>query len=233
MLDDPPSVLILGIGNLLWADEGFGTRTVEALHRSHTFADNVRLMDGGTLGLYLIQHVQQADVLLVFDAVDYGLEPGTLHCVVGADVPRFMGAKKMSLHQTGFQEVLMTTELLGSMPRHLALVGVQPHTLEDFGGSLTPPVRSQVKPAIAAGLRWLEGLGVAATRRDIPLGDDERLSPPALELTPYERGRPGPEAAPRQGDPRVLSDPAVRFDPKPLPDAWQHLSVNVDNRRPL
>lgn len=231
-MSDTPSVLILGIGNLLWADEGFGVRTVEALHRSYVFPSNVRLMDGGTLGLYLIQHVQQADVLLVFDAVDYGLEPGTLHCVVGADVPRFMGAKKMSLHQTGFQEVLMTAELLGGMPRHLALVGVQPYILEDFGGSLTAPVRAQIEPAIAAGLRWLEGLGVAATRRHVALGDDERLSPPALELDHYEHGRPASETAPRQGDPRVLADPALRFDPKPLHDGWQRLSVNVDSRRP-
>ncbi|MGB5465803.1 MAG: hydrogenase maturation protease, partial [Sedimenticolaceae bacterium] len=67
-----PAVTILGIGNVLWADEGFGVRTVETLHRSHVFPDNVTLMDGGTQGIYLVQHVQAADILVVFDAVDYG-----------------------------------------------------------------------------------------------------------------------------------------------------------------
>ena len=65
-----PSITVLGIGNLLWADEGFGVRCVEALQQRYEFADNVTLIDGGTQGLYLIQHVQQADYLLFFDAVD-------------------------------------------------------------------------------------------------------------------------------------------------------------------
>ena len=69
-----PSVLILGIGNLLWADEGFGVRAVEALHRGWSFPDNVRLMDGGTQGIYLVQHIREADILVVFDAVDFGLD---------------------------------------------------------------------------------------------------------------------------------------------------------------
>jgi hydrogenase maturation protease len=43
-----PNVLILGIGNLLWADEGFGVRALEALQRHYRFPENVRLMDGGT-----------------------------------------------------------------------------------------------------------------------------------------------------------------------------------------
>ena len=104
------SVLILGIGNVLWADEGFGVRCVETLNQRYEFPDNVKLMDGGTQGIYLVQHVQKADVLVVFDAIDYGLEPGTLKKIYNDDVPKFMGAKQMSLHQTGFQEVLAMAE---------------------------------------------------------------------------------------------------------------------------
>ena len=58
-----PRVLVLGIGNLLWADEGFGVRAVEALNRDYEFPPNVILMDGGTQGLYLIEHVTSADIL--------------------------------------------------------------------------------------------------------------------------------------------------------------------------
>ena len=94
-------IVVLGIGNLLWADEGFGVRCVEALHQRYTFADHVHVIDGGTQGLYLLPYVQEADRLLIFDAIDYGLAPGTLRLVRDDDVPRFMGAKKMSLHQTG------------------------------------------------------------------------------------------------------------------------------------
>jgi hydrogenase maturation protease len=68
-------------------------------------------------GLYLLPYVQEADCLLVFDAVDYSdPNPARLREVIGDQVPRFMGAKKMSLHQTGFQEVLMAAELTGKLP---------------------------------------------------------------------------------------------------------------------
>jgi hypothetical protein len=61
--------------------------------------------------------VQAATKLLIFDAIDYGLAPGTLKLIENDEVPRFMGAKKMSLHQTGFQEVLMLAQLTEKYPR--------------------------------------------------------------------------------------------------------------------
>ncbi len=226
-----PKVTILGIGNVLWADEGFGVRTVEALNRSHSFADNVQLIDGGTQGIYLVQHVQAADILVVFDAIDYGLPPGTLRLIEGDDVPSFMGAKKMSLHQTGFQEVLAMAELLGDYPQDVLLVGVQPQQLEDYGGSLRPVVNAQIGPAIDAALAWLAERGIKARLRDAPLPPDEGLHPCQLDLESYETQRPDPDRACRLGDERVLRDTRVAFDPKPLDLGARPLSVNVDSRR--
>ncbi len=224
-------VLILGIGNILWADEGFGVRAVETLNQRYTFDDNVTLMDGGTQGIYLVQHVQAADYLVVFDAIDYGLPPGTLKCIEDEAVPQFIGAKKMSLHQTGFQEVLAMAQLLGDYPERLLLVGVQPEKLEDYGGSLRPVVRAQIDPAIDAALDWLGALGIAARPRATPLPEDARLTPPQIDLEPYERDRPPEEAAPRLGDARILARDDVRFDPKPVEFDGPRLSVCVDHRR--
>ncbi|NBC15325.1 MAG: HyaD/HybD family hydrogenase maturation endopeptidase [Gammaproteobacteria bacterium] len=209
----PPRVLVLGIGNILWADEGFGVRCVEAMAARHRFADNVTLLDGGTQGLYLVDQVRAADVLVVFDAVDYGLPAGTLKRVEGDAVPSFLGAKKMSLHQTGFQEVLALADLLGGSPAHLLLVGVQPQTLEDFGGSLRPCVKAQIAPAIALALEYLGGLGIAPLGPAEPAAaagargttDADHQPHPALDLGVYEAGRPPPERACRSGDARVLS----------------------------
>ena len=227
--DSSPRVLVLGIGNVLWADEGFGVRCVEALHREYCFPENVTLMDGGTQGIYLVQHVQAADYLLVFDAIDYGLEGGVMRLIHDDDVPSFMGAKKMSLHQTGFQEVLATAELLGDYPEKLLLIGVQPVELEDFGGSLRLAVKAQIQPAIDVAIEWLAALGVHAARRATPLPSAETLSPTPLSLERYEADRPTAEEACRIGDARVLASDAVRFDPKPSP-IDRPLRVDVDHR---
>jgi hydrogenase maturation protease len=77
-VDERCEALVLGIGNVLWADEGFGVRAVEALHAAFAFPPQVRLQDGGTLGLALYEQVASAPRVLVFDAIDYGLPPGTL-----------------------------------------------------------------------------------------------------------------------------------------------------------
>ena len=185
---DSDTILILGIGNLLWADEGFGVRAVEAMNERWRFPDHVRLLDGGTQGLYLIQHVQEARRLIVFDAIDYGLTPGTMKIILNDEVPMYLGAKKMSLHQTGFQEVLACARLTGHYPDELVLIGVQPVELDDFGGSLRSEVKARIEPALDAALEWLARWGVVPEPRldaALPLG------PESLNIRAYEERPPG------------------------------------------
>lgn len=180
-------VLVLGIGNILWADEGFGVRGVEAFHRRYACPENVTVMDGGTQGLYLVQHVHEADRLIVFDAVDYGLEPGTLVLVRDEEVPKFTGIKKMSLHQTGFQEVLSAADLLGGGPKSLLLIGCQPLDLEDWGGPLSEITHRQIGPAVEAARNALAEWGIAvAPRTTVPDGA-ERLLANDIDHAGYER----------------------------------------------
>ena len=197
-------VLILGIGNVLWADEGFGVRCIETLQQRYEFAPNVQLVDGGTQGLYLIQHVQQAGKLLIFDAIDYGLAPGTLKQVENEEVPRFMGAKKMSLHQTGFQEVLMLALLTEQYPREVLLIGCQPEELDDYGGSLRPVVREAMEDALALGVNALRQWGAQPVPRTTPLTQREAVGFAELELSRYEGERPAEGLACRVGDERFF-----------------------------
>jgi hydrogenase maturation protease len=189
----PPDILVLGIGNLLWADEGFGVRCAEAFAERYAVPPEVRVLDGGTQGLYLLPYVQEARRLVVFDAVDYGLVPGTLKLVEDGEVPRFMGAKKMSLHQTGFQDVIAAAELTGRCPAEMLLVGVQPVQLEDFGGSLTPTVRARIPAAVEIAALRLRRWGVALA--PLAPGTEARLNHASLEREAYETGRPAREPA--------------------------------------
>ena len=203
-------ILILGIGNLLWADEGFGVRAVEHMHRHYHIPPEVRVLDGGTQGVYLVQHVRECDYLIVFDAVDYGLEPGTMKLVRDDEVPKFLGAKKISLHQTGFQEVLAMAEMLGNYPKGLLLIGVQPVELDDYGGSLRPQVKDKIEPAIQHAIDFLKDLGVEVKRRDVPLDDDGEVGCEVVTMENYEKLRPDEQAACRIGDDRLL-----------VSDAWK------------
>jgi len=224
-------VLILGIGNLLWADEGFGVRTVEQLNQHYEFEDNVTVMDGGTQGIYLVQYVEQADILVVFDAIDYSLQPGEMKLIEGDDVPKFMGVKKMSLHQTGFQEVLMMADMLGRYPDHLLLVGVQPVNLEDFGGGLKKKTRQQIEPAIHEALKWLEQFDIHAAKRKTPLTAEHLLAGNEVSSDEYEGNRPSAEQASRIGDDRVLNSTEFTLEYKPHPlEPEKTIGCDVDHR---
>jgi len=224
-MSEPLNILLLGIGNVLWADEGFGVRVIEQLQRNYRFPERVTVMDGGTQGVYLVEHVQAANVLVVFDAVDYGLPPGVLRRFENDEVPNFLGVKKMSLHQTGFQEVLAMAQMLGAYPEHLLLIGVQPVELDDYGGSLRPETKAQIQPAIAMALTYLADFGVTPE----PVLDAVRLADPVLDMQRYEQERPEASLACRLGDERVLHSPGFELRSPPALGE-QGLPVAVDYR---
>ncbi|MQQ07269.1 HyaD/HybD family hydrogenase maturation endopeptidase [Epibacterium sp. SM1979] len=194
-------ILVMGIGNVLWADEGFGVRCVEHLSENYKFEPHVTVLDGGTQGLYLLPFLEEADALLVFDAIDYGLAPGTLKIVENDEVPRFMGAKKMSLHQTGFQDVIATAQLMGYCPEALTLIGCQPEELDDYGGGLRDIVAAQIEPAVKIALEKLAIWGAVAEKGR---GDDSMIADPSIQRSAYEKGRPDAAEACRTGDDRFF-----------------------------
>ena len=174
MSDRLVEVLALGIGNVLWADEGFGVRAVEALHAGWVFPEGVRLIDGGTLVV-----------------------------LNGSDVPAWSG-RRLSPHQNGLNDVLALAALRGRAPGEVTAIGVQPVSLEDFGGSLRPEVKARLPEAVALAVDAISRWGFAPTPRDRS-STVEPLNAAAIALDVYERERPSPSDACRDGDPRVLA----------------------------
>jgi hydrogenase maturation protease len=193
---------VLGIGNVLWADEGFGVRAVEALHAAYAFPDAVEVVDGGTQGMNLSIYVESAKRLLVLDAIDFALPPGTVKILRNAEVPAWSRAK-LSPHQTGFNDILAMAQLRGCAPESITVIGVQPVELSDFGGSLRDPVKARIPEVVELAARELAAWGFAGTPRS-PGEMVEALGPAALAIDAYEAGHPGEDAICRLGDPRLI-----------------------------
>jgi hydrogenase maturation protease len=202
-MEQTREALVIGIGNVLWADEGFGVRAVEALHAAYAFPGTVTLMDGGTLGLNLYNEVAASRRVLVFDAVDYRLPPGTLKVLRGDEVPAW-GRSKLSPHQVGFNDVLALAALQGTAPELITVIGVQPDVLDDFGGSLRDAVKARLPEAVALAAAELADWGFAGRPRT-PGEAFATLNADPLALAAYENDRPSEAEACRIGDPRVLA----------------------------
>jgi hydrogenase maturation protease len=153
------ATLVLGIGNLVMGDDGIGVRVVQELATRYRFPSGVTILDGGTLGLDLLPHLEGVDRLLIIDAVATGGEPGTLVRLTGEEIP-VVFATKLSPHQMGLQDLLAVARLLGHEPREMVLWGVQPATIE-MAMELSPAVAAQFEPLIGQSVAELRRWGIS------------------------------------------------------------------------
>ena len=157
-------ITVLGVGNILFTDEGVGVRVVEALDKRYTFAENVKLIDGGVLGMGLLAVVSEADHLIVVDAVKNGGAPGSLYRLEGEDIPkRILG--KNSLHQVDLLETLTLCQVFEKVPETI-IVGVEPEDIETLGIELTDTVKEKLRPLGNMVLKELERLGAGFKDRE-------------------------------------------------------------------
>ena len=150
-------ILVLGVGNILLRDEGVGVRVVERLQADYSFSPNVSLLDGGTLGIKLMEAISSSDVLIVVDAVLNGQPPGTFYRLTGEEVRKSV-AFKYSLHQTDLLETLACCELVGNRPETVVL-GIEPEDYSPWSDELTPTVKNRVPEMVQAVLEEISRAG--------------------------------------------------------------------------
>jgi hydrogenase maturation protease len=155
------SVLVLGIGNLVMSDDGVGVLVAQRLQQGYRFADNVEVMDGGTLGLDLLPKLENITNLIMIDAVETGQKAGTCVRLSGRELPIALETK-VSPHQMGLKDLLAVSELMGHSPKEMVLIGVQPGSIEMEIG-LTTEVAAQLETLVANVLTELDNWGVTAT----------------------------------------------------------------------
>ncbi len=138
-----PVIGILGVGNILLSDEGFGVHFVNLLQQQYQFPDNVLLHDGGTAGIMLSSFVEQCDILLVVDVIDCDDAPGTIHHHNKEDLQAGVIQTRMSPHQIGLLEIIDIGGLSGRTPEFIELLSVTPESLET-GLELTPTLSARM-----------------------------------------------------------------------------------------
>jgi hydrogenase maturation protease len=157
-MESSPRPLILCIGNLLMGDEGVGVHAARALQDASP-PDGVEILDGGTGGFHLLEHLRGRPVIVLIDAVMDGNVPGT----VAVTEPRFLSDYPRSLgaHDIGLRDLLETAVLLGPLPP-IRLVTVSIAEIRAATTELTPPVRQALPRVIEAVRSILREAGFAS-----------------------------------------------------------------------
>ena len=150
-------IMVLGIGCILFSDEGFGVRVVEKMEKQYEFPENVLLVDGGVLGINLLGVISKPKHLIVVDAIRNKGNPGDLYRLEGDAIPERIRAKN-SLHQVDFLEALTLCQALDKVPETVIL-GVEPADIDTQSLELTPAIQSCVDPMIDMILDEIKRLG--------------------------------------------------------------------------
>jgi hydrogenase maturation protease len=155
--------VVLGVGNIILADEGVGVRVVEALERDYVMPPGVSVIDAGTSGMEMLEDLSDLDFLLVVDAIAAGKAPGELVQLRGDAVPVFF-RRNLSPHGIGLSDVLAALEFLGSEPKETVILGVQPTSL-DLSTELTPTIAARVPELVAQVVDELTQRGLKPLRK--------------------------------------------------------------------
>jgi len=141
-------ITILGIGNMLFSDEGIGVHCIPFLQEFYADCEDIIVEDGATDGMMLSGIVEDTNHLIIIDAINAGKEPGTIIKLEGDEVPNYVGVK-VSIHQLGFSEVLAVAKVRDQYPENIVMIGMQPYSLE-LNPGVTPQGRETAKKLIEA-----------------------------------------------------------------------------------
>ena len=156
------SIMVIGVGNVLFKDEGFGIHVVKRMEQMFEFPENVELVDGGVMGVHLLGIISRPDHLIVVDVIRNGGQPGDMYRIEQKDIPERIRAKN-SVHQVDFLEALTLCLAMDHQPETVIL-GVEPEDIETLNMELTATTENKVGPIMDLVLAELENLGVTCKK---------------------------------------------------------------------
>ncbi len=169
--ESTPSIAIIGIGNILFNDEGLGVYATQFLKQNYVFSPEIELIDGGTLGMNMIHYYQSYDQVLLLDtiSVDETAEAGSIYNL-DAQVLQGLGSFRKTAHEI---EVLQTLEL-GALAGDMAdiqIIAMVPEEMDSVVMALTDTVQQAMPLFIQTIIAELQKWGIQASpqRQKTPL----------------------------------------------------------------
>lgn len=156
-------IVVLGVGNLLLADEGIGIHAIRELGRL-SLPPEVELVDAGTSTLDLLPHLQETRRVIIIDALKAGGSPGDIYRCRPQDLVE-NAEQPMSLHQVDFAHLMEIGERLGYRIGPVVIYGIEPGRI---GWSM------EASPEVAAKIPRLLELVLEEIQRSMNLIEQER-----------------------------------------------------------
>lgn len=160
-------VLVAGVGNVFFGDDGFGVAVAERLAKEAALPDGVRVEDYGIRGVHLAYELLNGyDLAILVDATPRGEAPGTVYVIEPGAGGGSTGAAAAPIDGHGMrpEAVLELLEALGGGVDRVLVVGCEPAEVTERIG-LSEPVAAAVAPAAEMVRRLVEDVARGAIGR--------------------------------------------------------------------
>jgi len=156
----PKEILVLGLGNTRLADDGIGVHVVRHLARDPNTPPGLKPLDAGAFGFRLLSKLTKAPAVLIVDAAELGAPPGTICLLEREELALHVSrGGRIAAHESGLVDLLTLARLNGPGPRRLALLAVQPQSLE-WDEDMSAPVAESLpvvcQEVVRTVLAWQE-----------------------------------------------------------------------------
>jgi hydrogenase maturation protease len=156
--------VVIGIGNTLFKDDGIGVYTALYLKHNYTFSSKLDIVDGGTLGLNLLEYLQNYDRVIILDTLSIQDKPGTLYRVPAAEF-QGLGDSRSTAHEVEVIQMLEAGELYG-LTSSVVILGIVPEDVESVSIGLSQSVQKHFNNYLQLLLRELNAWGIESRQTE-------------------------------------------------------------------
>jgi len=162
-LSEEGGVAVIGVGNILFKDEGVGIYAARYLRENFDFSPEIEIVDGGTLGFKLMTYYQSFDRVIILDTVSIKDEPGAVYNLP-SDALMGLGSYRQTAHEVEVVEMLEICSMLEKMAE-VSVIGIVPHDIESVDISLTDRVKESFNALIDETIRHLQRCEIVCNRK--------------------------------------------------------------------
>jgi hydrogenase maturation protease len=127
---------ILGLGNILLQDEGFGVHFIRWFSKAYALPENVKVVDGGTLGYQLLDILSGCEEAIIIDVIKLNDRPGSVYRFSRDEMDIHL-PPPTSVHEVKFADVICKLELMGEAPPMVFLC-VVPEKYDEMNLEMSP-----------------------------------------------------------------------------------------------
>lgn len=150
--------IVIGVGNMLFKDEGVGIYASEYLSQNYEFEGDIEVIDGGTLGFKLMSYFQEYENVVILDTVSIEDNPGEIFRLP-SDVLLGLGNYRKTAHEVEIVEMLEICSVLDSHA-NVTILGIIPEDIVSVGIGLTDTMENRFEEFILHAIKEIESLGV-------------------------------------------------------------------------